>query len=298
MTPGAALLVALLSQVSAGPVPQPAAAKLRLMVHAAAACTSHDDLVARITARSPRIEVVDDAALTAEVAVYAPRAGSVVADLVLASPGVEPTPRKVVARSCAEVADGVALIIAVTLDPNLRRGPGAAGGEPPRPALPSAGPVAAPAPPAAAVTPSEAAGGPAPAATVVVRPPAPPFPRSPPTRRLGVTLAAQAILGAAPAILPGLALYGTAALDRPGPWAPAVSVGVMHLWRSDLTEPGGAASFTLDAASVDACPLRLRWSNLEARPCASALLGRLASQGSNTPGARAPLARSARPAPR
>ena len=83
------------------------------------------------------------------------------------------------------------------------------------------------------------------------------------------------------------------------PWSPALFVGATHVWRSDLSEPGGAASFTLDAASLDACPLRLRWSRLAARPCASALVGRLAASGSDTDQAgergaplRAPRARA------
>jgi hypothetical protein len=70
-----------------------------------------------------------------------------------------------------------------------------------------------------------------------------------------------------------------AALDGDGWWAPALYVGATHVWRSNLAEASGAASFSLDAASVDACPLRLRWWRLTARPCASALVGRLAASG-------------------
>jgi hypothetical protein len=104
-------------------------------------------------------------------------------------------------------------------------------------------------------------------------------------------VAGQTIFGPAPAAMPGVALYVTAALDREGPWAPALIVGAMHVWRSDLAERGGTASFTLDAGSLDACPLRLRWSGLTARPCVAALVGRLAAQGSNT----APALSVARP---
>ena len=131
MTPGAALLVALLSQSASatGAAPGAAITSLRLEVRAPAACTSRRDLAARIAARSPRIEVVDDSPLSASVSVASLHAGSVVADLVLRSPGADQTPRRVVARSCAEVADGAALIIAVTLDPSLRRSPATGAGE-------------------------------------------------------------------------------------------------------------------------------------------------------------------------
>jgi hypothetical protein len=42
------------------------------------------------------------------------------------------------------------------------------------------------------------------------------------------------------------------------------------------------ASFTLDAATIDACPLRVGGSALVARPCATVLLGRLNASGSQT----------------
>jgi hypothetical protein len=82
--------------------------------------------------------------------------------------------------------------------------------------------------------------------------------------------------------MPGIAISGMAALDRDGVWAPALFAGVTHAWRGDLREPGGTASFTLDAVSVDACPLRVGTSRLVARPCASGLVGRLASSGTDT----------------
>jgi hypothetical protein len=79
--------------------------------------------------------------------------------------------------------------------------------------------------------------------------------------------------------MPGVALYALAAIDRDGPWAPAIILGALHAWRSDLAELGGTASFALDAGSLDVCPLRLRWSSLAARPCASLLVGRMSASG-------------------
>jgi hypothetical protein len=271
MIAGAALAVALLSQTA----PSEAPMALRLEVRGAAGCTSRSDLTARIEARSSRIVVADDAGVSAQVAVVSQRPGAVAADLVLATAGAEQPPRRVVARSCAEVADAVALIIAVTLDPNLRPAPDA----PPPPPAPTPEERPAPATP--------------PAPPVAVAPAAAP----PPTAKrgtgaqLGAYAAGQAIVGPASAVMPGVAIQVMAALDREGPWAPALFVGAAHVWRSDLSEPGGKASFTLDAATLDACPLRLRWSRLAARPCAAALVGRLAARGSDTENA----ASSARP---
>jgi hypothetical protein len=73
-----------------------------------------------------------------------------------------------------------------------------------------------------------------------------------------------------------------AALDRDGIWAPALVLGVTRVWRSDLAQPGGAASFALDAASIDACPLRVGIAQVATRVCASALVGRLTASGTDT----------------
>lgn len=82
--------------------------------------------------------------------------------------------------------------------------------------------------------------------------------------------------------MPGIALYATIGIERPTLWSPAVLLGATHVWRTNIHEQGGAASFTLDAASFDACPFRLRLGLVQARPCASALIGRLAAEGSET----------------
>jgi hypothetical protein len=298
MTPGAALLVALLAQT--GAPAETASARVRLELRAPRDCTSRADLTTRIAIRSSRIEVVDAAAISAHIDIGSPRPGSVVADLVFTSAGVEQAPRRVVARSCAEAADGVALIIAVTLDPNLRRrtapgpteqrkalGETAAGSlsaaETQRPTGPGPEPVAPVGNPSSAPAPLPAgAPAPTPTAAVKIEAPAAPTPRGVQGRELGVSAAGETIFGPSPRAMPGVALYLFAGLDREGLWSPALVVGATHVWRSDLSEPGGAASFTLDAASLDACPLRLRWWRLTARPCASALIGRLAAQGSST----------------
>jgi len=255
MTAGGALLIALLLQgASAAPETEPTRARLEL--RGAPDCLPRADLAARVAARSPRIQFVEDAPVYAQVVVTSARSGNVAAELVLAMPGAEQPPRRFVARSCAEAADAIALIIAVTLDPTG--------------ADTSAHPPAAPPPPPV----------PPPPVVETVAPPAP-VPAVVSSRHFGAYVAGQTIFGPAPAVMPGVAVYGVAELDRRGLWAPALFVGATHVWRNDLAESGGTASFTLDAASVDACPLRLGWSRLVARPCASALVGRLASAGTD-----------------
>jgi hypothetical protein len=283
MTSRAAALVALLVAgplAAAGSAADAPATKVRLQVSADPACSTRSDLAARVGERSPRIVFVDDTAVdfqvTVQVTLTSSRPGNVVADLVLAAPGAGQPPRRVVARSCAEAADAVALIIALTLDPTQRRevsASPAAGGPPSSPAR-----AAAPPP----VTPPEIVPGAPPPETVRAAAPSPPSPSAPPRRQLGVSVAAQTVFGAAPRVMPGIALYAMAARERAGLWAPALVIGATHVWRDDLAEPGGTASFTLDAASLDLCPVRVRLGWLEARPCASALLGRMSARGSQT----------------
>ena len=310
MISGGALLVALLFQnpiSAAGDVPQATVAKARLDLRSVAACVSRGDLVARVAGRSPRIQFVDDAAIIAQVVLTSTRPGNVVAELVLTAAGDDPAPRRIVARTCAEAADAIALIIAVTLDPTLTRKSAtgsaqdrnAAGGETASraganvlgaasstttEAAPASNPAPAAKPSAKPSTrPSIAEQTASPATVESPGPAAPaPSPAAPTRRHFGAYVAGQTIFGPAPVVMPGVALYGMAALDRDGIWAPALFVGAMHVWRSDVSEPGGTASFALDGASVDACPLRLGWSRLVARPCASALVGRLTASGNDT----------------
>ena len=132
MTSSGALLVALFFQSPIDPAgAAPQATRARLELRGAADCISRSELAARVAARSSRIQFVDEAAISANVALTSARAGNVVAELVLTAAGIEPAPRRIVARSCAEAADAVALMIAVTLDPTLKRksATGAAGAD-------------------------------------------------------------------------------------------------------------------------------------------------------------------------
>ncbi len=275
------MLVALLFQSpidSAGAAPQ--ATKARLELRGVPDCISRSEVAARVAARSSRIQFVDEAAIAATVALTSARAGNVVAELALSAVGIEPAPRRIVARSCAEAADAIALMIAVTLDPTLKRKSAVGAGGADTAGGGSASPDVATTP---ATPPTEKPDQPVkgPEPPVIVEP-ATPVAHEPARRRFGVYVAGETTFGPAPAVMPGIALHGMTALERDGVWAPALFVGLTHAWRSDLSQSNGAASFTLDAATVDVCPLRFGGSLLAARPCASALVGRLASAGSDT----------------
>ncbi len=290
MTPGVAVLVALLLPVGVSATvaaPESPVAKAHLKLHAAPDCMTREDLVARVAARSPRIEFVDDtAAVEVEASFTVARSGGVDAELLLVQPGGKRAPRHMLAGSCVEAAEVVALIIAVALDPVWVNEHGTKAEEPAAPS--SAAPTASP---SASAPPAE----PAPSSTEpphervvdsmhvghgrVERSPAP---RVATRRHVSTQLAGEMIWGPAPEVMPGVAIRVIAALDRDALLSPAIMIGATHAWRNGLPESGGTASFTLDAATLDACALRVRLSIIDARACGALLMGRLSASGNDT----------------
>ena len=254
-----ALLLTGATGVAAEVQPAEVSATVHLEVQALPECTSREELLARITVRSRRIRFTDDAGggptLRATIAA-APRHGAV-GELVVIGPDGRSSSRRVSAPSCAEATDALALIIALMLDPAAAISPA------PMP------PVAAPAPPAR----------PKPD---LVAPPPPHPPRVGSAGRFDLGIAGEVLFGPSPQPLPGIALSGTAALDREALWSPALVVAWIHAFDSGLAENGGTAGFTLDAANLDVCALRVRATALEARACGSALVGRLVAGGTET----------------
>jgi hypothetical protein len=292
MTSRGALLVALWLQGAIAPAAGTPAVptKARLELRGGADCLSPGDLASRVAARTSRVQFADDAAIYARIDLTSARPGNVVAEVVLATASAEPAPRRFVARSCAEAADAIALVIAVTLDPTLklkRNGSDDTGGSAGKEAGADRAPVA---PTNQAEQPG--APKPPPPPTIVETTPAPLQNPSPPTRwHFGLYAAGQTVFGPAPAVMPGVGLSGMAGFDREGAWAPALFIGFSHAWRDNLSEPGGTASFALDAATIDACPVRVGAPEIVVRPCASGLIGRLGATGTATEQA----ASSARP---
>jgi len=259
-------------------------------------CTTRADLIARVRARLPQVRLVDDdKGLAIRVQISAASAGGVAGDVTLVSPGMKPSFRRVPARSCVEAADAVALIIAVTLDPmaadTRSDGSTAALGTPsaaapaslPNDSVTATGTTRTSVPKGKSSRPIAEPSSETSASESV-------SPR--PRLFFGAQLAVEAVAGVTPGVMPGVSLFAMAGMERPSHWAPALVFGVHHAWRSAIEEQGGAASFTLDAASLDVCPLRFRLGVMEARPCGTLLFGRLAARGSNTLN---PAEESARP---
>lgn len=270
----------------AAAAPEIPIASAQLEVDANPGCTTRADVVARVRARSPRVRFIDNGgALAIRAQFSTTQSGAVAGDITLASPGAKSSVRHVVARSCSEAADAVALIIAVTLDPTSVEQHERAATTEATPAASSAGNATESAneDTTSAQTPSTLAQNrPLPASPAAGPPGANEAARSRGRGTYGAELAAQSFLGPAPGVMPGVALYATAAIDRPAIWSPAVTLGVSHAWRTGIEERGGTASFTLDATSFDACPVRFRLGSIHARPCGSVLIGRLSARGTDT----------------
>ncbi len=260
-------------------VAAPAAARAeasvaRLDVDAAPSCSTRDELVARVAARSTRIRFVSDGVgiPTMTARIDAGPKGTVVAELTVVEPDGRRFARRLEAPSCAAATDALALVVAITLDPSA-----ATAGAAPSPDAKAAPVVTVSSPPTA----------PAPEGTVAkaghldgteAGAAAPPASQS----RLTVAAAGEVVAGPAPAAMPGVALEVQAALDRTSIWSPAVILTLSHVFSADLSEPDGRATFTLDLLGLDVCPVRVVLLRLEARACAAASVGRLAAEGSHT----------------
>jgi hypothetical protein len=266
-----------------GQAPAPAA---RLELDASPACSTRDELVARVAARSTRIRfVTDGAGVPALAARIEPAArGGVIAGLTVVEPDGRKFTRRIEAPSCAAATDALALVVAITLDPAvvMDASPRSA------PASPPAPPPGTPAAATPAATASAKSPPPAPPQAEVARVAAPAegaapaAPTAPATPYLGAAVSGELIAGPAPTLMPGAALELEAGLERASIWSPAMMLTLAHTWSGDVVEPLGTAAFTLDLVSLDACPLRLVLLRVEARACAAGSLGRLAAQGSRT----------------
>jgi hypothetical protein len=297
-----AIVAPLLAAASAPAAAQPhASARLaRLEVDAPASCSTRDELVARVAARSTRIRFVhDEAGVPSLIARIEPAArGTAIADLTVVEPDGRKFSRRIEAPSCAAATDALALVVAITLDPRAatreasgaaatatagaaagagKAGDvGAAGGAMASQDGAGPGPPAAPGDGQATPEASLRGDGPAGGGGDVTEA------AGPSVRRVTAAVAAGAVSGPAPILMPGIALEAVAAYDRPSVWSPALVLTVTRVWSGGLKESGGTAEFTLDLLGLDACPVRLALLALEARVCAAGTVGRLAARGTNT----------------
>ncbi|HEX2678409.1 MAG TPA: hypothetical protein VHM19_17275 [Polyangiales bacterium] len=181
--------------------------------------------------------------------------------------------RKVEDASCEQVADALALTLALSIDPAwVEPEPAPAAAEPPAPKEDVA-PVsdAKPAPPP-----------PSPAPATL---PPPPTAAEPPPRTAQVSLGAQGFgtSGTVSGLLPGAALFAELELDGSSSLQPALRLALSGAF---ATSRFGASDVQLRvlSARAQACPLWVGGRVLRARPCAALDVGQIRSSGSGRAG--------------
>jgi hypothetical protein len=259
-----------------------------------------------IARRSTRIRFADGAgaapALRVTVDAAAPRA--IGATLAIVWPDGSRAERRLDAPTCAEIADAIALVVVLALDPAaVSREPPAqpprSAGPPPRAESSAARPRERPAPspptptpPPPATPPAEEAAPPPPPppepppiAPPLVEKPAPPpppaEPETPAVRRLDVGAAFRVAVGPAPSLMPGIAVTAGWERDTSSVFSLKVALAAAHHARA-WTSIDGNADFTLDVVTLHLCPLRVGPAGVRARVCATGSAGRLAAEGTDT----------------
>jgi hypothetical protein len=201
--------------------------------------------------------------------------------LEVVQPGVEPTRREFSASSCAEVGSALALVAALTLDPNARTDV-----LPARAAVPAAD-EAAPAlvPPAEIPPPAPPQPPPAPPPFPAARAVAPPLSSSRALRAVRYSAwigpAAGVASGYAPELLVTLGVTLGARAAWPG-WSPGVQL--TPLWgETGTTGPrAGLGIFTWAMGRLEACPALVPLApNLSLEPCLAAEFGRFSARGAD-----------------
>jgi len=256
----AGLITATLSEHAAA---EGAIEDVRIEYRAPEACPSEAWLLGRLEARTDRFRrVTDDRPARSFGIEIAQLAGGYVGTLTITEPQAEarPTSRRIEAPDCTEVAEGLALIAALTIDPRAKL-------ETPIEKAPEQPPP--PPPP-------------------VVKPPPPPPPPQPeePVRKLELRLGLGFVgsKGVAPDVTYGGEGFFEVALADERTWvAPALRLTFLrHVRREDIRFAEGTAHFRLTTMALDLCPLRAPVPVLELRLCATAEGGLLEAEGTDT----------------
>jgi hypothetical protein len=247
---------------------EPVRASLELT--APAECAERALLVSGITRRSQRIHITNTEE-PRHVQVRITRAGEALSVvLTFQQPSGRQSTRVLRAASCDEALEAAALVTALSLDPSASTAP--------ERELP-----AAPVPAASVVEPAAApATDPSPLRSDRKRTPEDPGPASAPPRMLwsaGVMFAAT--WQPAPAAMPGIGLSAMVRDEGRGAFAPAGRLTLSHFGRDGFSASRGIgeASFQLDSATLELCPLRIELGGVRLAPCGLVTGGVLRARG-------------------
>jgi hypothetical protein len=225
----------------------------------------------------------------------APRRAEHAGTLVITMPDGKASTREIVGPDCASVARGLAVVVALAIDPQAHVGaPGpedereASPTEPTTPTEPTA-PTEQPLPSSA--SPPPPAPAPVPAKAELSE-----RPRAEPHERLRFSFAVEARVEITSAVTTGaLPVAGTALEMRahlgdalPSWLSPSLAVGIRQSFPKHISVGPGTSEFTWTAATIRFCPVRLAAlaARFEAAPCAELDVGVLQADARGVPNAR------------
>jgi hypothetical protein len=240
-----------------------------LSYRASAGCPEVAEFQRSVQRRSSRIRFVDEGTHDRELSIaLSVERNFTKGELRLLERDGRLRQRSVRFTTCAEAVEGLALITAVSLDPQALFEP------------------AAPADPAKAAPAS--AKSPPPVSTR--KAPIPNTASPAPVREPRIEVGIGGEINAAFRALPASALGGTLFLDVASgsrAWlTPLVRLSVSHAQRRGLSDAAGSnfkANFALTLATLSGCPARIGVGILVFRPCLFASAGALRAWGSNSP---------------
>lgn len=227
---------------------------VRVQYEAAPGCPSEEAFWAALSARTPKVRRGDGEAPVRTFSIrLEPSAGESTGHLVVRALDGSTTERELVGDTCDEVVAALALVAALTVDPNA-----------------TTRPVAVPAAPVEGVT----SAAPAPAVRVLAPPPAPP-----PRWSLAVSVDGMVGIGAAPGPLFGASPALAASGPRRGWLEPTVRLAFAAAASGTVDVAGGGARFTSTFAALDGCPRRLEFGRFALEPCLRGEVGLLRGTG-------------------
>jgi hypothetical protein len=239
-------------------------------------CPTAETFSQQIAARTPMFrEHTAEHALRVQI-VSDPDGGVIGrASLVLSGNVVE---RELRAVRCEEVAEALALVVAILIDPNADTRPFSEANTPP---------VVAPQPPVAVPPPPPpTAENPPPQRRQLLEPERSPMPaRSPgPPYRFMAGAHAAAEGAAAPELTLGPRVFFGIEVNGAWPWPSSLRLSGARLFSRRLRDDVGSAKLTLDLGRLDVCFLRLAKGRLALAPCVGADVGVLRVDGSHPRG--------------
>lgn len=239
---------------------QPAQEDVHIEVRVAEGCPSESWVLGRIGGRTDRFRQVAKDRASRTFVLDIKQSGALYTgslEITEREPAPRSTSRRIEGARCEEVADGLALIAALTIDPRAKLEAvevKPAEAQPPVPEKPAAPPPPEP------------------------KPKLPLPPTSVPYFEIGAGFIGMS--GAAPALLYGGEGFLEAGWLAPRRWfSPGLRVGFRHARHDGVSFEQGTAFFGLSAFAADFCPVRAPIPTVGLRLCVTGEFGWLEAQG-------------------